>query len=84
MKDVKLESVAQDIMYLTTNGQIKTSKHLQLAFTLKSLTDSKRVINLINRLDHCVTYTTTEEIETELIYFSKSSNSILPNKVTRF
>ena len=49
-----------------TRGLVKPQKHLLLGLGVKSMTGSKKVLNILNRLGHCISYTTEEEIETEL------------------
>lgn len=44
----KVNSICQDIIYFVTNGGIKTSKHLTLGLTIKSKTNSRDVISILN------------------------------------
>ncbi|OXU16633.1 hypothetical protein TSAR_013301 [Trichomalopsis sarcophagae] len=68
----KANSIAQDIIYAVTRGDIKTSKHLTLGITLKSLTSSRKIIDIMNN------YNVLEEIETELTFASNSLLTVCP------
>lgn len=80
-KDIKVLSMADDVIYSVTNGSIKPSKHLKLGLTIKTLTGSKKVLTQLNRLGHCISYNIAEELETELTYSSLSTTTILPNEI---
>ena len=41
-----------------------------LGIALKSLTGSQKVVEIMNRLGHCISYHTIEEIETEATFES--------------
>ncbi|GFY61459.1 hypothetical protein TNIN_340721 [Trichonephila inaurata madagascariensis] len=57
---------------------VKPSKHITLGMTVKSLTSSRKMINIINRLGHCCNYNTLEELETEAMISSVSRSQICP------
>ena len=57
-----------DTVFLVTNGRKKPSKHLKLGLTIKSMTGRNKLIGMLNRYGHCVSYTTTEDLETELTF----------------
>ena len=46
----------------------KSETHLQLGMVMKSLTGSRKVIEILNRIGHCASYNLVEEIETERTY----------------
>ena len=48
-----VDSTATDVLFATTGGKVLPRKHLSLGLTLKSMTGSKTVTNLINRFGHC-------------------------------
>ena len=60
----KVNSIVQDLIYAVSHGKIKTSKHLTLGMTLKSITTSRKVIDIINKYGHCFSYNTIEEYKT--------------------
>ena len=55
-------------MTTATSGQTKPKKNLMLGMTMKSLTGSRKVIEILNKLGHCVSYHTVEEIVTEMTF----------------
>ena len=57
----------------------KTGKHLQLGMIMKSLKGSRKVIEILNRLGHCVIYNLVEEIETELTYAVNEKDILTPS-----
>ena len=59
------DSIANDIMYNTSRGQIKTIKHVQLALGVKRKTGSKKVIEWLNRFGHCISYAEVNAAETK-------------------
>ena len=48
---------------------------------MKSLTGSQKVIEILNRLGHCVSYNLVEEIETELTYAAKETDILTPSRM---
>ena len=58
----KCLSIAQDIMTLVTRRI--TPKHLTTASTIKQITGSKLLINQLNKLGHCASYTELQRFET--------------------
>ncbi|KAG5865424.1 hypothetical protein JTB14_004463 [Gonioctena quinquepunctata] len=57
------------------------SKHITLGITLKSLTNSKKVLSLINKLGHCICYNVVEGLETEASYTSVGRSELYPSNV---
>lgn len=49
----KVNSLAYDLIYNVSNGVIKTKKHITLCMTLKSLTSSRKIVDIINKYGHC-------------------------------
>uniref|UniRef100_A0A2H1WQX7 SFRICE_024035 n=1 Tax=Spodoptera frugiperda TaxID=7108 RepID=A0A2H1WQX7_SPOFR len=76
-------SIVSDTIFCVTNGTIKPSKHITLGMTIKSLTSSRKIINILNRLGHCCNYTTLEELETEATYSSEYRTEISPPDIIR-
>ena len=73
-----MKSVSQDVVFSTTSGIKKPSKHLQLGLAIKSLTGSWKVVEILNRMGHCVSYSTVEEIKTELIFEAYKNSKETP------
>lgn len=78
LKEVKIASICNSIIFSMSNGSIKPSTCLTLGLAVKSITGSRKMINILNRLGHCVSYTLVEELETELAYGSSAETRILP------
>lgn len=77
------DSLAQDLIYNVTKGKIKTSKHITLAMSLKSLTSSRKVVEIINRYGHCCSYHVVEELETEATFASSNRSQVCPDGITK-
>lgn len=50
----KILSIAQDIVYLHAKGKVAAPKHHALAMTVRHLTGSSRLINVLNGLGHSI------------------------------
>jgi hypothetical protein len=61
-----IDSVSDDVIYAVTRGHIKPSKHCLLGMGMKSMTGSKKVINILNHFGHAIGYHKAEELETDL------------------
>ena len=59
-----IDSLAADIISGVTNGKFLTAKHFLLSMVLHSLSGSRYVIDILNKLGHCMPYKLTCEIET--------------------
>ena len=60
------ESSSQDAFFAIRKGLVKPKKHIALGMTLKSVTDSKQVVNIVHRFGHCLNYNALLEIETAI------------------
>ena len=49
-------SIAQDIIHCNSKGRVKLPKHTSLAICVHHLKTSKRLIKLLKRMGHCVSY----------------------------
>ena len=63
---VGLHVVLGFVIFTTSRGRIKPGKHLCLALGLKSITGSRKVLEVLNQFGHCISYNITESIETDL------------------
>ena len=81
--DRQIHSVCDDIMFATSHGRIKPSKHVCLDLGPKSLTGSRRVIEILNRFGHCVNYHAVESIETDLYTVIKERNQTTPDGILK-
>lgn len=76
-------SYSQDVIFAVHNGHVKTPKHIMLGITLKSLTSSRKIIDIVNRYGHCISYQGIEELETETTYTSFEKSSLYPETIKR-
>ena len=77
------DSFSQDVIHAVTNGNIKPAKHITLGMCLKALTNSKNIINILNRFGHCSSYTILEGLETEATFSSTSRTDVCPEDILR-
>lgn len=63
-----VHSVCADVMYNSTRGRLKPGKHLNMGLGIKSMTGSRKVVEVLNHLGHSISYHTAEELETRLAY----------------
>ena len=77
-KKIRIKSMSEDAVFAATAGLKKPQKHLMLGIALQSLTGSKKFIEIMNRLEHCASYHTTEEIETEATFESAKRKLVTP------
>ena len=58
---------------------MKPSKHVLIGLGLKSLTGSRKIIEILNRFGHCLSYHTIESIETDLAMTVSDRNISTPD-----
>ena len=69
-----IKSISQDVVFSTTSGIKKPLRHLQLELAISSLTGSRKVAEILNRMCDCVSYSSVEKLENELTFkFNKNS-----------
>lgn len=78
IKEKKVESISSSIVLAMSNGNIKPALAIQLGMGMKSLTGSRKVIDILNRMGHSICYSSVEEIETELAYSGSMRKLTLP------
>ena len=66
--DRKVNAMGSDAVYNVTRGTVKPWKHTALGLGLASLTGSKFVNQILNRLGHCISYSEAKGLETEFAY----------------
>lgn len=77
-KQVKIKAICDTIIYCISNGQVKPSTHLSVGLVMKSKTNSRSVLDILNKIGFSMSYNVCEEIETELAYTNSSNECILP------
>lgn len=81
-KEIRVKSICSSIIFSITNGEVKPSFCLSLGLVTKSITGSRRMVEILNRLGHCISYSSVEELETELAYGRAANTQILPYNFT--
>ena len=82
---LKTSSIGQDIIYCVHNGQFITSKYILLSFAIKSMTGNVKLIKIINRLGHGVSYTKLAEVNTAYVIQKISTNSgLIPEEIQQY
>ena len=71
-------SMSQDICYNITQGRWKMPKHLLLGMTVRHLSGSSQMINILNRFGHCASHSTLLELETAMCDSVVECSSNLP------
>ena len=74
----KLMSIAQDIVHVASDGRKLTPKTISLAMSLRQLTGSSSVLNLVNGLGHCMSHKFVLRHETALAQLSTSDTGTVP------
>ena len=60
-------SIAQDIVFLASNGRKKTPKHIALGVTVHQATRSKKLVQLLHAAGHCISYESVLHVDTSLV-----------------
>ena len=79
-------SIAQDIVYVTSHGNIKSPKHVALPITVKSKTGSSEIVTLLNQFGHGISYSVLREAETAMAERQtqrQEAGSLLPSNAQR-
>ena len=73
-------SLASDIIAAISQSKAITTKQFVLALGLRNITGQRKVIDIVNRLDHCLACNTTCEAETSFAVKPQQllSSSFLP------
>lgn len=74
----KLMSLAQDPLFIASDGKKATPKSISLAMALRQLTGSSSVLKLVNNFGHCMSHRYVLRHETALAQVNISSQGTLP------
>ena len=61
-----ISSIAQDLLYNTTNSESKTVKHVELGLCAKRKTGYRKLITWLNCLGHSISYHDVNLVETHI------------------
>ena len=73
-----VDSIANDIVYAASNGRKVPGKQRHLGIVMKSITGSRKVIDILNRFGQCISYSAVEGLETELAFSVADSTQATP------
>ena len=59
-------SIAQDMMFWVSEGNILTPKHMGSGLSIHQATRSKELVNLLNAAGHCVSYDMIRRMDTSI------------------
>ncbi|KAF7990491.1 hypothetical protein HCN44_000296 [Aphidius gifuensis] len=65
-KMTKIDAIAEDLIFTTSNGRIKPSKHITLGLKILSKANGRAVVDILNQYGHCCSHKILKEIETQL------------------
>ena len=71
-------SVAQDLIYNTSNGRVKTPKHIALPVTIKQLTGSSQVVELLSKFGHGISRSGLDRVETLIAEKQLQKMTLIP------
>ena len=74
----KIYAMASDAVYNCLSGSTRPWKHLALGLGLCTLTGSKKVITILNRFGHCISYDEVKRLETEIAFTCSSAERNTP------
>ena len=75
------QSISQDIVFNCCQGKVLQHKHFLLGLGVHNLTGSRKIVDILNKLGHCINYNMVCDIETsqaELVQEEASSKCVLP------
>ncbi len=75
------QSTADDVVFVVTRGRTKPGKHLCLGMGLKSMTGSRRIIEILNRFGHSISYHTAEALETDIATSIQQRDNTTPDGI---
>lgn len=76
-------SFTSDLIYTITDGRTRPSKQITLGLALKSLTSSKKLIDLVHAYGHICGYDFLLQLETEATYTLVDNDDICPSNIIR-
>ena len=76
-----IESVSEDVVYGVTRGKVKPPKYCLLGMGIKSMTGSKKVVNILNHFGHSIGYHVSEELETDLAISISDRDLTRPDEI---
>lgn len=79
----KVDSIAQDLVYISAKGNKQTAKSLSLGMLTRQVTGSAEMISILNAFGHCASYDTVIRHETALATLQSHEHSLLPRDMVK-
>ena len=79
----KIDSIAQDLIYLSSKGQKQTPKSLSLGVLVRQLTACEELISILNSFGHCASYETVVRHETALATMQSIKTSLVTRDMVK-
>ena len=85
----KVASIAQDLIHVATSGRTLTHKAIALGVTVRQITGSQRVTQILNKFGHCcspdILYkhesALTESITTDEVFVPRNISNDIPSTI---
>lgn len=81
--NTRILSICQDIAYLASSGRRPTPKSLALGLTVRHLTGSSQLLNIISRFGHCISPSSAVGYETALAQYQLAATSEIPKGMVK-
>ena len=75
---VKIFSICQDLINVSSKGKIQTPKSLALAMTVRQITGCSSLINILNGLGHCISLSSTMAYDSALAQLTINTSNVIP------
>ena len=79
----RLLSICADIMYLGSKGKLLTPKHAALGLSMRGITGSKHVIQILNGMGHVPSYDSILRLETAVATKESETGKNLPSEFVK-
>ena len=76
-----IKSSADDAIFATTRGKLKPAKHLEIGLGIKSMTGSRKTLDILNHFGHSISYHVAESLETSLATTIANQNRATPDGI---
>lgn len=78
---IRVKSICQDIIFCTTKGKVKPAKQLMLGLAVKSMTNSRKLLSILNNYSSSISYYVAEELETEMTLTACEDQKYIPSGI---
>ena len=75
---VKIFSICQDLINVSSKGKIQTPKSLALAMAVRQITGCSSLISILNGLGHCISLSSTMPYDSALAQLAINTSTVIP------